>query len=188
MPNRRKASLVALLAWSLAAPCAKADAPVTPLAWHAQVSTTSMSANQVLPQPLALGVSVVAGKGIVGVETGFMVSGATHCDSNESGHERDGSCGLLLVAEAGPRLVWPTAGRWSPYFSTKGQWLRMTRADEGSLAIAPRIGIVYVGAWLGAFAEIGASIVVGNGAEDWRLTGGRSVGRFLPALSAGLRL
>jgi hypothetical protein len=189
MSNRAIAGPVAVLALSMVAPVASAaDSPLASLAWHAQVSTTAMRANQVLPLPLSLGLSAVLSQGILGFEAGFAVNGATICDSNDSGHERDGFCGLLLAAEAGPRLVWPTARRWSPYLSTKGQWLRMTRANQGSFAIAPRVGVAYTGDRLSAFAEIGASVVVGEGEEDWRLTGGASGGRVLPALTAGIRI
>ncbi len=188
MSNRLPAAVVVSALWLVNPAAEAADLSAAPFAWHAQLSTTAMRANQVLPVPLAIGLGAVVGKGIVGVEAGFAVSGAAHCDSNGGGQERDGFCGLLLTVEAGPRLVWPITSRWSPYLSTKGQWLRMTRAEQGSLAIAPRIGVVYAGQRLGGFAEVGASIVVGDGGEDWRLTGGTSAGRVLPVLTAGLRI
>ena len=157
----------------------------SPLDLHFQIATMAMMASQVLPLPLALGLGVVVERGPVGFEAGFHVDAATICDSNEGGNTHDGFCGLLLTAEAGPRLRWPAARGWSPYLSARGQWLRMTRGDAGSLAIAPRVGASFQGDRFGGFAEAGTSIVVGDGKDDWRLIG--TGGRTLPVLVAGMR-
>jgi len=147
-----------------------------------QVGIGAMEANDVLPAPLALGASLVAERGILGLEMGGQINPATYCDSPSG----EGHCGFLLIAEAGPRLRLPLSQRWIPYLSMKMQWLRMTKAASGYPGLAPRLGLLYQRERLGVFVEAGITMVMGNGPDIDRLIGIYDH-RWLPAASLGLR-
>lgn len=148
-----------------------------------QVTTMALSANQVLPLPLALGIQGVGERGWLGADAGVHADLATICDNASGG---DGSCGLFVIAETGVRVRRPVTRGFAPYLAVRGQWLRMMRADSGSWAVAPRAGFSYDGDLAGFFFEAGASVVVGQGLDDWRLIGIDSR-RVLPVIVAGAR-
>jgi hypothetical protein len=161
-------------------PIARADPGAS---WHlnAQIGTTAIAANRVLPVPLALGVGGVLERGWFGVEGGVHFDVATDCDRPPGG---DGYCGLLRLWEMGVRLTPLPGQKWSPYAA-----VRFTIADsafDGTVpAVGPRLGLRYRGARLGFYLEAGESLV---SAQDGRFGAFISDRRWFPQISAGLSI
>ena len=180
---------LALAGWAAlsgggAAPARAADAG----GWDVklQVGTAALWADEVAPYPIALGASRVAERGWVGWQAGALVDAATYCEHPDG---RDGTCGLLLVVGAGPRLRVPVAGPWVPYLSLEAQGLRMTEGGAWQPALAPRLGLTHRGDSVGFFIEVGATRVFGDGGDIYRLIGvPGEERRWLPTLALGIRL
>jgi hypothetical protein len=175
-PALAAAHLVALAA----APTARADPDDS---WHvtAQVGTTAMAANRVMPLPAAIGVGAVVERGWFGVEGSVHLDVATDCDQQPGG---DGYCGLLRLWELGVRFTPLASHPWSPYAA-----LRFTIADssfDGTVpAVGPRLGLRYRGARLGFYLEGGESLVP---AANGRFGAFLSERRWFPQISAGLSI
>jgi hypothetical protein len=159
-----------------------------PARFHAQVGSGATMGNNVLPAPFALGLSGVVEWRHFGFEAGVQANGSTLCEDSSG---MDGGCGLLLTAEIGPRLSLPITDRWIPYFSTKAQLLRMTRADNNELGVALRLGLVYQGNRFGAFLEAGETVLFGDNTDyptirpnSFKSNGSNSL---VPAVAFGMR-
>jgi len=160
----------------LAAPAAHADD-----AWTvtAQVGTTAVSANNVLPIPLALGGGALVERGHFGLEAALHLDAATLCDH---GSASDSSCGLLWIGDLAPRFTLTPASRFSPYASVR---LQLTSSEPHGLvpAAGPRLGLRYRGERFGAYLEAGPSFVA---AADGRFGEFVSERRWFPQASAGM--
>jgi hypothetical protein len=146
-----------------------------------QLGLGAMAGNNVFPIPLAPAGALVAERGLLGAEIGFQANAATYCD-HLGGAE--GSCGWLLIAEAGPRLRL-ASGPWSVYLAVKAQALRMTESPQWHPGVAPRLGMTYQAHRVGLFAEVGPTFVLDDDRDSY--VRGLADRRTLPALDLGLR-
>ena len=160
------------------------------LRWQAGLGAAA--GNNVLPLPFGLAVSTVLERHYYGFETGIQMNGATICDNPQTGS--DGSCGWLLVAEAGPRLSLPLTERFGTYVSTRAQWLRMTRASSNEFGAALRVGISYQRERYGAFLEAGPTVLFGARADGVTMRSSSYSAanpsfrdRFVPMANVGMR-
>jgi hypothetical protein len=174
---------VLALAGALGACDARADDDT--FHFRQQISLGAASGNNVLPAPFAFGISELLERRYFGFEAGFQVNPATLCDNESSG---DRYCGLLLIAEVGPRVSVPVTEHFLTYVSTRLQWLRMTRASTNERGTALRLGLAYQGQRFGAFLEGGPTILFGSVQEypTLRSSGGKS--NLVPMAEVGIRL
>jgi hypothetical protein len=145
------------------------------------VGTTAVSANNVLPIPLALGASLLVERGPFGLEGAVHFDAGTICDHASAS---DGYCGLLWIFDIAPRATLGPGWAWSPYVSVRFQ---LTSSDSHGWvpALGPRAGVRYRGRTLGLYAEAGPSFV---SSDDGRFGAFVSEGRWFPQVSAGMTI
>jgi hypothetical protein len=172
------ASLLLMVVSAATESGAAEDAPRTRL----QLSLGAVAGNNVLPAPLAPGVSVVVERRYWGLEGGLQIDPITLCERGGP----DGACGLLLTMEAGGRASLPVSDHTVLYFSTRLQWLRMTEASSEEFGVALRPGIVFQGEQVGFFVEAGPTVLLRDIHEYPTIR--RDGSRIVPMAMLGIRL
>ncbi len=151
-----------------------------------QLSLGAVAGNNVLPAPLAPGVSVLVERRHFGFEAGMQVDPVIVCDKDS----REDSCGVLVSMDVGGRASLPLGRSFVVYLSTRLQWLRMTKADDNELGVAFRPGVAYQrqgpGQRFGAFVEAGPTVLFGDH-HDYP-TVRRDGSKIVPMAMAGIRL
>jgi hypothetical protein len=152
-----------------------------------QVSVGAVAGNNVLPAPLAPGISVLAERKHLGVEGGAQIDPITLCDKDG----REGACGVLVTVDAGGRISLPLGERFVAYLSTRLQLLRMTEGHSNELGVAFRPGLAYQRERFGVFVEGGPTVLFGD-TRDYPTvrpsSGVGSLARIVPMAMLGIRL
>lgn len=159
---------------------AEPEPPPAP-AWRAtaQLGTTAVAANNVLPVPMAIGGGALVERGWLGIEGAIHVDAATLCDHGTPG---DSYCGLLWIFDVAPRATLGPLWSWSPYLSGRFQ---ITASEPHGLvpAIGPRAGVRYRGTAFGFYLEGGPSFV---SSKEGELGGFASRRGWFPQVSTGV--
>jgi hypothetical protein len=173
--------VLAGVGWRGQARAADFEPPPAPT-WRATalLGTTAVSANNVLPAPMAIGGGALVERGWIGIEGAVHVDAATLCDHGTAG---DSSCGLLWIFDLAPRATLAPRGSWSPYLAARFQ---LTSSEPHGVvpAAGPRVGLRYRGTRLGWYLEGGPSFV---SSREREIGGFTSSGRaWFPQISTGM--
>jgi len=150
-----------------------------------QISLGAASGNNVLPAPIAVGISGLVEHRYFGFEAGFQLNPATLCEDRSG---REGDCGFLLTADVGPRVSAPITDHFAAYFSTRLQWLRMTRASTNEWGTALRLGFAYQRQRFGVFLEGGPTVLFGSVHEYPTVRSAQGNSKIVPMATVGIRL
>lgn len=143
------------------------------------IGTTAIEANNVLPLPFGLGVSLLAERDFFGIEGAVHADLATLCDYRSAS---DSYCGVLWVFDVAPRATLGPRWAWRPYGSLRFQ-LTHSETHGWVPAVGPRAGLRYRGRRFGFYAEAGPSFV---SSDDGRFGQFVSEGRWFPHVSIGM--
>ena len=152
-----------------------------------QLSLGAVAGNNVLPGPLAPGISVLVERKYFGIEGGAQIDPITLCDKDG----REGACGVLVTVDAGGRVSLPLGERFVAYLSTRLQLLRMTEGHSNEVGVAFRPGFAYQRERFGVFVEGGPTLLFGD-TRDYPTvrpsSGAGSLSRIVPMAMLGIRL
>lgn len=173
------ASLLLLLGLVPAASFADGDPTLVRL----QLSLGAVAGNNVLPGPLAPGISVLVERRYFGVEGGAQIDPITLCERGG----REGGCGVLVTVDAGGRVSLPLGERFVIYLSSRLQLLRMTEGDSNELGVAIHPGFAYQRERFGVFVEGGPTVLFGD-TREYPTVRSSSGSRIVPMAMLGIRL
>lgn len=150
-----------------------------------QLSLGAVKGNNVVPAPLAPGISVLVERKYFGIEGGAQIDPITICEKQSL----EGSCGVLITVDAGGRASLPLGERFVVYLSTRLQLLRMTEGHSNEFGVAFRPGFAYQRERFGLFVEGGPTVLFGNTREYPTVRSSAiSSSRIVPMAMAGIRL